>query len=56
MAGLDGVNKRQLFFQVTLPQIRPVINMVLVYTVIDCFKVYVLFQSSFQNGIMATKT
>lgn len=39
-ARLDGANKRQLFFHVTLPQIKPVINMVLVYTVIDCFKVY----------------
>jgi raffinose/stachyose/melibiose transport system permease protein len=39
-ARLDGANNRQLFTKVTLPQIRPVINMVLVYTVIDCFKVY----------------
>lgn len=39
-ARLDGASKRQLFFHVTIPQIRPVINMVLVYTVIDCFKVY----------------
>lgn len=39
-ARLDGANNRQLFFRVTMPQIRPVINMVLVYTVIDCFKVY----------------
>lgn len=39
-AKLDGANNWQLFSRVTLPQIRPVINMVIVYTVIDCFKVY----------------
>ena len=39
-AKLDGANSRQVFFEVTLPQIKSVINMVLVYTVIDCFKVY----------------
>ena len=39
-ARLDGAGKRQLFYHVTLPQIKPVVNMVLVYTVIDCFKVY----------------
>lgn len=39
-AKLDGANNWQTFHRVTLPQIRPVINMVLVYTVIDCFKVY----------------
>lgn len=37
---LDGANKVQLFFNVTIPQIKPVLNMLLVYTVIDCFKVY----------------
>lgn len=39
-ARLDGASNWQLFYKVTLPQIRPVINMVIVYTVIDCFKVY----------------
>ena len=39
-ATLDGANKWQLFYSVTLPQIKPVINIVLIYTVIDCFKVY----------------
>lgn len=39
-AKLDGASSWQLFSRVTLPQIRPVINMVIVYTVIDCFKVY----------------
>lgn len=39
-ATLDGANKWQLFYSVTLPQIKPVINTVLIYTVIDCFKVY----------------
>lgn len=39
-AKLDGASKWQLFYNVTLPQIKPVINMVLIYTVIDCFKVY----------------
>lgn len=39
-AKLDGAGSWHLFWNVTLPQIRPVINMVIVYTVIDCFKVY----------------
>ncbi len=39
-ARLDGAGKWQLFYHVTIPQIKPVINMVLVYTVIDSFKVY----------------
>lgn len=39
-AVLDGANKFQLFFHVTIPQIKPVLNTVLIYTVIDCFKVY----------------
>lgn len=37
---LDGANRLQMFFHVTIPQIKPVLNTVLVYTVIDCFKVY----------------
>lgn len=37
---LDGANKMQTFFHVTLPQIKPVLNTVLIYTVIDSFKVY----------------
>lgn len=37
---LDGAGKWQLFNYVTMPQIKPVINTVLVFTVIDCFKVY----------------
>lgn len=39
-ARLDGASKWQMFYRVTLPQIKPVINTVLIYTVIDCFKVY----------------
>ncbi|MEY8326595.1 sugar ABC transporter permease [Lachnospiraceae bacterium 54-11] len=39
-ARLDGAGKWQLFYHVTIPQIKPVINMMLVYTVIDSFKVY----------------
>lgn len=37
---LDGANRFQLFFRVIIPQIKPVMNMVMIYTVIDCFKVY----------------
>jgi len=39
-AVLDGASRPQIFFHVILPQIRPVLNTVLVYTVIDSFKVY----------------
>ena len=39
-AVLDGATRAQIFFRVTLPQIRPVLDTVLVYTVIDSFKVY----------------
>jgi raffinose/stachyose/melibiose transport system permease protein len=37
---IDGANKAQIFFKVIIPQIKPIISMVLIYTVIDCFKVY----------------
>ena len=37
---LDGASPVQIFFKVNLPQIRPVINTILIYTVIDSFKVY----------------
>jgi len=39
-AVLDGADRFQSFFYVVLPQIMPVINMMIVYTVIDSFKVY----------------
>jgi len=37
---LDGANRFQIFAHVDLPQIRPILDTMLVYTVIDSFKVY----------------
>jgi raffinose/stachyose/melibiose transport system permease protein len=39
-AYIDGAGAVRVFFQVILPQIRPVIVMVVVYTIIDSFKVF----------------
>ena len=39
-AVLDGANKFQVFWKVVIPQIKPVLNTVIIYTVIDSFKVY----------------
>lgn len=39
-AVLDGANKFQVFGHVVIPQIKPVLNTVIIYTVIDSFKVY----------------
>jgi ABC-type sugar transport system permease subunit len=39
-ARLDGANRFQIFTHVDLPQIQPILNTMLIYTVIDSFKVY----------------
>lgn len=59
-ARIDGANTFQTFFYVTIPQIRHVITMVVIYTVIDSFKVFDLVYILTQGGpgnstqIMAT--
>ena len=37
---IDGATRFQIFWKIDLPQIRPVINMLVIYTIIDSFKVY----------------
>jgi raffinose/stachyose/melibiose transport system permease protein len=37
---IDGASKVKIFFSIILPAIRPVINMVIIYTIIDSFKVF----------------
>ncbi len=39
-AKIDGANNWQIFFFVTIPQLRPIITMVILYTIIDSFKVF----------------
>ena len=39
-ARIDGANARQRFFHVIVPQIRPVLTMVIVYTVIGGFNAF----------------
>jgi len=59
-ARIDGANAVQIFINVTLPQIKYVVAMVIVYTVIDSFKVFDLVYLLTQGGpghatqIMAT--
>ncbi|MGQ9622987.1 MAG: carbohydrate ABC transporter permease [Candidatus Caldatribacteriaceae bacterium] len=57
---IDGANAIQIFINVTLPQIKYVVAMVIVYTIIDSFKVFDLVYLLTQGGpgnatqIMAT--
>lgn len=57
---MDGANGVQIFFYVTLPQIASVIMMVVIYTVIDSFKVFDIIFAMTSGGpgnrtqIMAT--
>lgn len=37
---IDGATRLQIFWKIDLPQIKPVINMLVIYTIIDSFKVY----------------
>ncbi|MDR2305344.1 MAG: sugar ABC transporter permease [Treponema sp.] len=37
---IDGASKVKIFYSIVLPAIRPVINMVVIYTIIDSFKVF----------------
>ncbi|HZG86019.1 sugar ABC transporter permease [Paenibacillus sp.] len=37
---IDGANKFQIFFKIVLPQIAPVFNALIIFTIIDSFKVY----------------
>lgn len=39
-AKIDGANNWQIFFSITIPQLRPIITMVVLYTIIDSFKVF----------------
>jgi raffinose/stachyose/melibiose transport system permease protein len=39
-AVIDGASRFQIFWKINLPQIKPVINMLIIYTIIDSFKVY----------------
>ena len=39
-ATIDGANRVQVFFRILLPQLRPIVAMVVIYTVIDSFKVF----------------
>ena len=57
---IDGANSVQIFLYVTIPQIAHVLTMVLVYTVIDSFKVFDIIYIMTRGGpgnktqIMAT--
>jgi len=49
-ARIDGANAVQIFIHVTVPQIRPVITLVIAYTVIDVFKVFDLIYIMTRGG------
>jgi raffinose/stachyose/melibiose transport system permease protein len=49
-AVLDGATHSQIFFKIIIPEIRPVLNTMLIYTVIDSFKVYDLVLVMTEGG------
>lgn len=61
-AKIDGANSLQSFIYITIPQLRSVLTMIILYTVIDSFKVFDLVYIMTKGGpgnatqIMATYT
>ncbi len=49
-AALDGASETRMFFQITLPLIRPVIALVLVVSLIGSFQVFDLVQVGYGNN------
>ena len=51
---LDGANRRQMFFHITLPSIRNVVTIVVILSLIDAFKVFDLIWATTQGGPIRT--
>ncbi len=49
-ANVDGANRRQMFFHVTLPSIRNVVTIVVILSLIDAFKVFDLIWATTEGG------
>jgi len=49
-AQVDGANRRQMFFHVTLPSIRNVVTIVVILSLIDAFKVFDLIWATTEGG------
>lgn len=49
-ADVDGANRRQIFFHITLPSIRNVVTIVVLLSLIDAFKVFDLIWATTQGG------
>lgn len=53
-AQVDGANRRQMFFHVTLPSIRNVVTIVVILSLIDAFKVFDLIWATTEGGPIRT--
>lgn len=47
---LDGASEIQMFFRITIPMLRPVLSMVIILTIINCFQIFDLVQVTTQGG------
>lgn len=53
-AQVDGANRRQMFFHITLPSIRNVVTIVVILSLIDAFKVFDLIWATTEGGPIRT--
>ncbi|QAY70742.1 carbohydrate ABC transporter permease [Xylanimonas protaetiae] len=49
-ARLDGASEVQMFFRITIPMLRPVLAMVVILTIINCFQIFDLVQVTTKGG------
>ena len=49
-AAIDGANKRQQFFKITLPMLSPIIFFVFIITLIDAFKTFEVTYAMTEGG------
>lgn len=47
---LDGASEVQMFFRITIPMLRPVLAMVIILTIINCFQIFDLVQVTTKGG------
>jgi len=47
---LDGASEFQMFLRITIPMLRPVLAMVIILTIINCFQIFDLVQVTTKGG------